>query len=337
MENAARNPVTHIPLAYRMPYMFAYNRAFDENYSLDITGKLNQVIRTIHKKYRNFNPDGKYLIFAHGASDIASTLFKVWSEIEGKLIYSYLHPPYYYSLSPRCTEVCNCMNSHNTTLDPSQVAEIVVSPHNPTGAILTGPHYKTKNWAKDLVYYWPHISSLGYSIVPDNSPIACFSFTKFTGHAAIRFAWAFVSNETLAQHIRSKISQNYMHLSAANLYHALTILTEINENGYQFFDWTMSRLADRWSRFEAVLAQQTVFKCESVRGTQYGWLASGRSEEELMNAFGQVKMSPLYGSLSGTPGYVRINMLDYESVFTLALEGVLRVARILEAKDHSEF
>jgi len=315
-------------------YQFSLSEYYSESHTVGLAGKLNQAIRFLHKKYRNFNPDGKYLIFGNGVIDLTINLFRTWSETEGKALYTYLNAPYFYQLPNHCNSAnFACVPTQNETLDPSEVTEWVVVPNNPDGKITNLPHYNTKMWAKDLVYYWPHLSGVGYNMVTDDSPIAVFSFTKFTGHAGVRFGWAFVSDITLAQDLAYRIRRNVYHYSASNLYHALTIINDINANGIRFFDWAIALLQSRWSRYESMLAQQSVFKVESVRGTQYLWLSSGgRTEEELVDAFYEVKISPMFGNSFGSPGYVRINMLEFEDVFTAGLEGVLRVAQLLDRK-----
>jgi len=336
--NQINIPDTDIPIDYRMLYEFNLASPMNSELTAGLGGKLNQMIRSLHKKFRNFNPDGKYLVIGTGASQITGALYRVWGEIAEKPIYAFSQTPFYYHLPPRCISAGSyyCRWTQNYTMDVSEISETVIIPNNPTGKI-DKPHYNTTRLLEDLVYYWPHLSGLGYNIPTRDPAISEFSLTKLSGHAGIRFGWMFFSDQALARLVSRKLTDDQMHTSTANLYHVLRIITELYGNGNAFFDWTLQILDRRYTQLVAVLSEQSVFTLGSVRGTAYAWLEQSQfSEGEIVDVFSELGATALFGSEFGVPGCVRINMLEAEILFPFVLETIKNAAEKLEGKTRAE-
>ena len=67
-----------IPINYRAAYQSNLFGPFSETQSTGIGGELNQLIRSVHKKFNNVNTTGKYLIMGVGASQLTTAFYTAW-------------------------------------------------------------------------------------------------------------------------------------------------------------------------------------------------------------------------------------------------------------------
>eukprot|EP01084_Bolivina_argentea_P020041 37311_1 len=314
-------PTSNIPVDYRIPYDFTTRGVFYPTSNNSFPQKLSQLIRRVHKKYHNVDIDNKYIIFGVGASQLTTATFVAWSRIRGQQITMFDAIPYYFEFLERCKGAtiyhCTFNSSYNLSESEDTIREIITIPNNPNGYERERFYQNQSSYALDLVYYWPQFFNSSDDLQTKNAPVAFFSLTKLSGHAATRFGWAVVDSLELAQEITKWIRESVLQLSIESLRRAWDILSYIETNGDDYFDFIRQRLKERWDVFLDLLEGQNKYLLRSRVGYQYAWIecVNKTDDVEIKELFNSYGIDPFRGGAFGQNGYVRFNLFQFEGNF----------------------
>eukprot|EP01084_Bolivina_argentea_P020040 37310_1 len=310
----------NIPIDYRCPY-YTTPGVFYPTSNESFPARLSQKIRRVHKKYHNVDIDGKYLVFGVGASQLTTAAYIAWSRIKGEQITVFGEVPYYFLYPIRCNAAtpyhCAFNSSYNLFEGSDTIREMITIPNNPTGFERERRYKNQSSYGLDLVYYWPHYYDSNDDLEPKNAPLSLFSFTKLSGHAATRFGWAVIDSFELAEEMNNYIWESVEQISIESLRRAWHILSYIEENGDDYFDFIRARLKERWEIFVDILDGQNNYILHSKIGTQYGWVecVNKTDDDAISGLFQSYGISTYRGDWFGQPGYVRFNLCEFEGNF----------------------
>lgn len=179
----------------------------------------------------------------------------------------------------------------------------------------------------DAVYYWPALNGEAYHLPTLSAPVALFSLTKLTGHAASRFGWAVVEDKSIAERMASWLQLQTFAVSIESFYRARILVNYlISSNGNVFFNYVQEKLAVRWGQLEKVVAENPAMTIESKPLTQYGWIkVANLTDDQIKERFAAVGLEPQPGTSFGSPGYVRFNLMEYSATWTNVLNRLKEV------------
>eukprot|EP01084_Bolivina_argentea_P100042 179715_1 len=335
-QNNEISPI-NIPIDYRVPFDWRTRGVFYPTQNDTLGEKLSQLIRRVHRKYHNVDIDNKYIVFGVGASQLTTGAYVAWSRIRGEQIIAWNEVPYYYEYPTRCrgASIYHCTYAYNSSNnlpdDNDLIREIVTVPNNPDGFDRDNVYKNQSSYAFDLVYYWPHFYESNDDLEPKSAPLSLFSLTKLSGHAATRFGWGIVDSQQLADEINRYVYESVMQISIESLRRAYHILSYIEKNGDDFFDFIRQRLKERWQIFQNILSDQNNYILRGKVGTQYGWIecVNKTSDDEISQLFQSYGINPMAGNQFGQAGYVRFNLCEFEGNFKIIMD---RFKRLVDAE-----
>jgi len=247
--------------------------------------------------------------------------------------------PYYY-LSPEFANLNPSISFFNASYELSDlednILEVVIAPNNPDGTTKP-PFYWRSKQLYDLVFYWPSYTRVTQAYGYDTM---IFSMSKMSGHAGSRLGWALVRNPQVAN-----LMGRYVYISTHGVtldaqYRALITINDIVSDKGEVFSYVSKVLKNRWDELISIFDTQTRFvirgetdfclmwvECldvnEQVRERELAELVSRRQRSlpadpsACAQTFLDVGIKTIDGVDSGSPGFVRINMMEHEATHSI--------------------
>lgn len=94
--------------------------------------------------------------------------------------------------------------------------------------------------------HWP--------LIPSRSTVQLFGLSKATGHAGIRYGWAWTTDAAFAKSLRRTLWELGLGLSAAGVAQATRIMAAVAMRGSAFHDWCAAEMETRWDEILRVPA-----------------------------------------------------------------------------------
>jgi len=244
-------------------------------------------IRRLHALIGNFNTTGKSLVIFTGATQGIQATFNAISFFYGKK-WVYSTPPYYgsyVSWAENNPESALGFTT-NTSLNGSDVIEIVTWPGNPAGRY-SSPAYQDSIKIYDCVYYWPstwgpNANSSEHSSTPPqgmlDEDIVAFSASKLTGHEGSRLGWIWFRDPLLAFAAEYALANRSVGMSIDSAYRLSKIFGKLSEQEVDksdwFWDYTTNAIGERYSNLSALFAtySSSNITLQSPGYTWYLWV-----------------------------------------------------------------
>ncbi|KAL1831253.1 hypothetical protein ACET3Z_000904 [Daucus carota] len=334
MKNAASSAVV-VAGWHRMSYIFS-----DHSYT---SQELEKSIHRLHSIAGNAVTEGKYVVFGTGSTQLLNAAVHALSldnsSTPSKVVVSIpFYPAYKVQTEFFATEEYefdgDVSSYTNNSGDSVNAIEFVTSPNNPDGklkkAVLKGPSAKAIH---DHAYNWPHYTAISS---PSDEDLMIFTLSKLTGHAGVRFGWAFVKDKVVYERMSTYTDDNTFGVSRDIQLRALKLLNVVLDgDGRSLFKYAYEIMKNRWESLSRTVALSTRFTIQdiapsfctffqNVRGPSpaYAWLKCEREEDEqcyqVLQAGGILgRDGTLFGASSR---YVRLSLIKYQDDFDQLLQ-----------------
>ena len=243
--------------------------------------RLEKAVRAVHKLVNNVDAEGKFLVFADGATPLISVAQMVARDraLEGQGtcqaagndsdVQSCVLPktkvwaqkPFYSGYNPVSFPAVLEFAAENTTAElagEADVLEFVTTPNNPDGDLRT-KEMPTRTAIWDMAYYWPMYTAMeGPQKGMGADDISLWTMSKLTGHASARIGWAFVNDEGTRNKMQAMACPIGCPLQSQMF--AITALEHVVETKGQLLTWGRQQFQRRWVRLKELFASTRSFE-----------------------------------------------------------------------------
>ncbi|KAM7273392.1 hypothetical protein ACFE04_028056 [Oxalis oulophora] len=303
-----------------------------------------QVLR-LHQVVGNAVTDDRYVIVGTGSTQLYQAALYALSDPHLDEATSVVSAVPYYSSYPAITD---CVKSElhkwagdaNTFNKSGPYIELVTTPNNPDGHLRQSVVNRTGGiLMHDLAYYWPQYTPI--SSIPADHDLMLFTVSKCTGHAGMRIGWALVKDRAVAQKMVKYIELSSIGVSKDSQLRAAKVLKAVSdssgkevEESEPFFKFAFHALELRWKQLRHTVQLSGLFSlpefssghCSFLRQNfepqpAFAWLKCEGEIEDCESFLRGKKIITRSGKHFGvSPKYVRISMLDRDSMYNLFLE-----------------
>eukprot|EP00056_Hartaetosiga_gracilis_P019955 m.16832 g.16832 ORF g.16832 m.16832 type:complete len:464 (+) comp8057_c0_seq1:72-1463(+) len=280
----------------------------------------------------NGNVDAVSLMIGTGSTMVLRALIATMAKMEGKQMNLVARAPYYpmFKFWAQENPIWTAW-SNRTDLDPSTVIEIVTYPNNPDGKKCPPMYPDAKYIIHDMVYYWPHLTTVDKLMDAD---IMVFSSSKLTGHGASRFGWALVKNAALAAASTGFTQIEEISSSIDGIYRQMRVLRYIHSEESSFFSYSKAVLESRWKELQDLFHKQSQpaqFALESEPNTWFAWvnclsLPKGTSCQSLFSTFGII--GEFGDGEMGIDHHIRLSLNQHDTTWPILVNRIISLLQI---------
>lgn len=271
---------------------------------------LKEEIRKLHLHFKNSVPTGEVVI-GHGASQILQAALFAIHRLNDSVEYVYARAPYFQRFPwfvNMCASPLTFVNAPMDHEPADKSIEIVTSPNNPDGEIITRWLRPIKHRIFDLCYNWPQFT--GGPAQNFDEDIMVFSLSKATGHSSTRIGWALVKDEKIAEQMRHFIELQTSDVSIDAQVKALDVLAHQNnilKNGqWSAFDHGADIIKKRWKDLNKILAEHPDLIVKNRSG-MFAWVECVKKNPT--EYFRDLGVQVINGGSFGSPEqFARVNV-----------------------------
>nr|AYN25509.1 alliinase [Allium macrostemon] len=321
---------------HRMSYFFTPHNNFMSN-------ELNKTIREVHDLVGNVETTGKKLVFGVGVTQlIHGLIFTMSRDAHVSKPYKVVARVPYYPVFKNQTVYFDNQHyewegnaNNHVNENPKEFIEMVTSPNNPDGELITSEVIKGAKVIYDMVYYWPHYTPIKFKADYD---IMLFTMSKFTGHSGSRFGWVWLKDDDLYDKMLGFLVKNTEGTSREAQLRTLKILKEVtarikSDKGKpgDINTFAYLHLQRRWKSITSLLDQSDRFSYQQLPAIEncnyfrkkrspspaYAWVkCNWEREDNCSKVFEDGKIKTQDGlSFEADNRYVRISLIKTDDDF----------------------
>ena len=253
--------------------------------SAALDARLNNAIRLLHERHHNANTEGRYIVYANGATPLWSAIYYALSQVADPSLLPlnlFERTPYYWGhldlLVPQIIDKDLIRWNPSHDLDPSRTVELLTLPSNPLGVHSTPFYPNSFARVYDLSSNWPSLTSTPIRYDED---IMIFNLAEATGHAATSFGWALIKDPQIALHVADFVIRTALGVSPMARYRAISIFETLNSPNTDYFQTIRTILSERWDRLIPLCSQTHRFVILSTPRTAYLVLRCGEPDDAM--------------------------------------------------------
>eukprot|EP00164_Ancoracysta_twista_P002537 GFYU01003381.1.p1 GENE.GFYU01003381.1~~GFYU01003381.1.p1 ORF type:complete len:459 (-),score=169.37 GFYU01003381.1:184-1560(-) len=336
-----------VPARFRAAYQYT-----------DMLPSLQAVVTKLHAVVGNAETEGRHFIAGAGATQLLgaamyASVQKLMREGKTENIKVFAKPPFYFGYPQYANTLVKNTNFNSSfDLDGSRTVEMMTVVNNPTFEVNRAAYYKDSLKIYDFAYYWPSYVKIDKKFDED---VMIFTLSKLTGHAGTRLGWALIKDKQFATDMKTFIAAETLTVQSvdaqmrgetilkallaeltsspadspvtANLSTdeaAFPVVEASEQPQTKLFEYIHTTLMSRWNDIHELFETgpaASKFKVHSPPGAYYLWLQCLDATGSCEATMGKYGITGVPGdSFAGTPDYMRINVMVYDSTWKLFVE-----------------